>query len=189
MTSEWKQKEQHFFPNASRSLLSIRFVAVAFRSEVHWRSPPPMTYLAPPWIRPFANVAEKKTLVRDLEYSIHTKVHQNPSSGSGEEVEHVNCLTDDRRTDGRRTDGRTDEGQRVITIGYWSLQLLFLKRKTKVPQNPPKSFCLLVHRQFIADIDIRLFNGFRWYSAKKHIQLNFNTLFSFWKKKENSIEA
>ena len=44
------------------------------------------------------------TLVRDLEYFIHTKFHQNPSSGSGEEVENVNSLTDDGRTDDRRAD-------------------------------------------------------------------------------------
>ena len=33
LTSEWNQKLQHFFPHASRSLLCIWFVAVAFRSE------------------------------------------------------------------------------------------------------------------------------------------------------------
>ena len=33
LTSEWNQKQQHFFSHASRSLLCIRFVAVAFRSE------------------------------------------------------------------------------------------------------------------------------------------------------------
>ena len=54
------------------------------------------------------------TLVRDLEYFIHTKFHQNPSSGSGEEVENVNSLMERRTTD----------GQRVITIGHWSLWLL-----------------------------------------------------------------
>ena len=55
----------------------------------------------------------KKTTTRDLEYFMHTKFHQNPSSGSGK-VENVNCLTDD---------GRTDR-QCVITIGHWSLRLL-----------------------------------------------------------------
>ena len=33
MTTEWNQKQQHFITQASRSLLSIRFVAVAFWSE------------------------------------------------------------------------------------------------------------------------------------------------------------
>ena len=36
----------------------------------------------------------------DHEYLNPTKFHQNPSSGSGEEVENVKSL---RRTDGRRT--------------------------------------------------------------------------------------
>ena len=39
------------------------------------------------------------TLVRDHEYFIPTKFHQNPSSGSGEEVENVKSL--------RTMDGRT----------------------------------------------------------------------------------
>ena len=42
LTTEWNQKQQHFITQASRSLLWIRFVAVAFRSEeVFLRSPPP----------------------------------------------------------------------------------------------------------------------------------------------------
>ena len=32
LTTEWNQKQQHFKTHASRSLLWIRFVAVAFRS-------------------------------------------------------------------------------------------------------------------------------------------------------------
>ena len=44
---------------------------------------------------------------------MHTKFHQNPSSGSGEEVENVNCLTDVQTT---------DAGQRMITIGHWCAQ-------------------------------------------------------------------
>ena len=45
---------------------------------------------------------ETTTLVRDHEYLIPTKFHQNPSSDSGEEVENVKVygLT---TTDGRRT--------------------------------------------------------------------------------------
>ena len=54
--------------------------------------------LAPPWICPSADLAEKKTtLVRDHEYFIHTKFHQKPSSSSGE-VENVKSL---RQMDGR----------------------------------------------------------------------------------------
>ena len=75
------------------------------------------------------------TLVRDLEYFIHTKFHQNPSSGSGEEVENINSLTDDGRQtdDGRRT---TDAGQRVITIGHWSLWLLCPKKTATQMYTP-----------------------------------------------------
>ena len=70
-----------------------------------------MTYFCPALDPPLGGSGRKTTtLVRDLEYFIHTKFHQNPSSGSEEEVENVNCLTDDRRqtTDARRqtTDGR-----------------------------------------------------------------------------------
>ena len=33
LTTEWNKKQQHFITHASRSLLLIQFVAVAFRSE------------------------------------------------------------------------------------------------------------------------------------------------------------
>ena len=80
----------------------------------------PLTYFCPALDPPLDGSGRKTTtLVRDLEYFIHTKFHQNPSSGSGEEVENVNSLTDD---------GRTDAGQRVITIGHWSLWLLCPKK-------------------------------------------------------------
>ena len=54
---------------------------------------------------------QKKTLVGDHEYFMHTKFHQNPSSGSGEEVENVKVYGR-RTTDGRQTttDGRTMDG-------------------------------------------------------------------------------
>ena len=82
-----------------------------------------MTYFCPALDPPLDGSGRKTTtLVRDLEYFIHTKFHQNPSSGSGEEVENVNSLTDDRRT--------PDAGQRVITIGHWSLWLLCPKNAT-----------------------------------------------------------
>ena len=83
-----------------------------------------MTYFGPSLDPPLGGYGRKiTTLVRDLEYFIHTKFHQNPSSGSGEEVENVNCLTDDGHTTDRRL--TTDAGQRVITIGHRSLRLLF----------------------------------------------------------------
>ena len=48
---------------------------------------------------------------------MHTKFHQNPSSGSGEEVENVKSL---RQTDGR-TDGQTD-GRRTVRFDNSSLE-------------------------------------------------------------------
>ena len=62
-----------------------------------------MTYFCPALDPPLDGSGGKTTtLVRDFKSFIHTKFHQNPSSGSGQEVENVNSLTD-RRTDGRRT--------------------------------------------------------------------------------------
>ena len=103
LTLEWNQKQQHFFPHASRWLLCIRFVAVDFWSEeeVRWRRGPRVTYFWPALDPPLGRSGRKTTtLVRDHEYFIPTKFHQNLSSGSGEEVENMKSL---RRTDGRRT--------------------------------------------------------------------------------------
>ena len=54
LTTEWNQKQQHFITHASRSLLWIRFVAVAFRSEeeVFWRRGPPWPILPRPGSAP-----------------------------------------------------------------------------------------------------------------------------------------
>ena len=70
-----------------------------------------MTYFGPALDPPLGGSGRKTTtLVRDHEYFTPTKFHQNPSSGSGEEVENVKSLRtddddddDDGRTDGRRT--------------------------------------------------------------------------------------
>ena len=64
-----------------------------------------MTYFGPALDPPLGGSGRKTTtLVRDHEYFIPTKFHQNPTSGSGEEVENVKSLRmDDGRTDGRRT--------------------------------------------------------------------------------------
>ena len=68
-----------------------------------------MTYFGPT-LDPLLGRSGRKitTLVRDHEYFIPTKFHQNPSSGSGEEVENVKSLwTDDGHLmtpDGRMTD-------------------------------------------------------------------------------------
>ena len=55
------KKKQYFFPNASRSLLCIQYVAVAFRSkeEILWRREPPGPILGPPWIHPWADLAQE----------------------------------------------------------------------------------------------------------------------------------
>ena len=62
-----------------------------------------MTYFGPALDPPLGGSGRKTTtLVKDHEYFIPTKFHQNPSSGSGEEVENVKVYADGR-TDGRRT--------------------------------------------------------------------------------------
>ena len=89
----------------------------------------PVDYFCPALDPPLGGSGRKITTPeRDLEYFIHTKFHQNLSSGSGEEIENVNCLTDGR-TDGIRQ--TTDTGQRVITIGHWS-PILCPKEKIKI---------------------------------------------------------
>ena len=76
-----------------------------------------MTYLGPALDPPLDGSGQKTTtLVRDHEYFIPTKFHQNPSSGSGEEVENVKSL---RRT----TDGRC-----AMTIAHSSLRLRLSKK-------------------------------------------------------------
>ena len=75
-----------------------------------------MTYFCPALDPPLGGSGRKTTtLVRDHEYFMHTKFHQNPSSGSGEEVENVKSL--------RTTDGRTDDGRCAMTIAHSSLRL------------------------------------------------------------------
>ena len=62
-----------------------------------------MTYFGPALDPPLVGSGRKTTtLVRDHEYFIPTKFHQNPSSGSGEEVVKYEKITPDGRTDGRR---------------------------------------------------------------------------------------
>ena len=74
-----------------------------------------MTYFGPALDPPVGGSGLKTTtLVRDHEYFIPTKFHQNPSCGSREEVENVKSL---------RTDGRTDDGRCAMTIAHSSLRL------------------------------------------------------------------
>ena len=78
-----------------------------------------MTYFGPALDPPRGGSGRKTTtLVRDLEYFNHTKFHQNPSSGSGKEVENVNSLTDDRQTTGRTTNGRTTDDRRRASVNH-----------------------------------------------------------------------
>ena len=78
-----------------------------------------MTYFCPALDPPLGGSGRKTTtLVRDHEYFNHTKFHQNPSSGSGEEVENVKVY-------GPTTDGRTDrrtEGRRTVHYDNSSLE-------------------------------------------------------------------
>ena len=68
----------------------------------------PVTYFCPALDPPLGGSGRKTTtLVRDHKYFIHTKFHQKPSSGSGEEVENVKVY---RRTTDNDDDGRTDNG-------------------------------------------------------------------------------
>ena len=79
----------------------------------------PVTNFCPTLDPPQGGSGRKTTThVRDREYFIPTKFHQNPSSGYGEEVE--NAKVYGRRTD---DDGRTDDGRCAKTIAHLSLRL------------------------------------------------------------------
>ena len=86
LTTEWNQKQQPFITHDSRSLLWIRFVAVAFRSEEDfWRreTPPPGNLfglaLDPPLGRYDQNIFMH---VPGHEHFIPTKFRKHPLSGS-----------------------------------------------------------------------------------------------------------
>ena len=79
----------------------------------------PVTYFCPALDPPMGGSGRKTTtLVRDHELFMHTKFHQNPSSGSGEEVENVKVY-------GRR---RTDDGRCAMKIAHLSLRLRYAKK-------------------------------------------------------------
>ena len=86
MTIEWNQKQQHFITHASRSLLWIRFVAVAFRSEeeVFWRRPPPPGDLFSLALDlPLGKYSQNIFMhVPGHEHFIPTKFRKHPLSGS-----------------------------------------------------------------------------------------------------------
>ena len=135
LTSKWNKKWQHFFPNASRSLLCIRFVAIAFQSEekVLLRRGPPWPILALPWIRHWADLAENNNTCK--EPWVPPPYQVSPKSIKRFWRRNRKCkLSNGRQTDGRQTTDRrtTDAGQRVITIGHWSFRLLCQKNGGKV---------------------------------------------------------
>ena len=84
-TTEWNQKQQHFITQASRSLVWIQFVAVAFRSEeVFWRrGPPPPLALDPPLGQ---NILMH---VPGHEHFIPTKFRKNPLISSVVKADYV----------------------------------------------------------------------------------------------------
>ena len=92
----------------------------------------PLTYFGPALDPPLGGSGRKTTtLVRDHEYFIPTNFHQNPSSGSGEEVENVKSLWTGGRTDD--DDGRTDDGRCAMTMAHSSLRLRWAKNGSKWP--------------------------------------------------------
>ena len=92
----------------------------------------------PVWRRSFLKkgtpwpILSRKTtrLVRDHEYFIPTKFHQNPSSGDVEEVENGKVY-------GRRTDGRTTDGAlwQKLTWAFGSGEL----KNADVSEYPPST--------------------------------------------------
>ena len=86
LTTEWNQKQQHFITHASRSLLWIRFVAVAFRSEekVFWRrAPPPLDLFCLALDPPLGKYGQNIFMhVPGHEHFIPTKFRKHPLSDS-----------------------------------------------------------------------------------------------------------
>ena len=68
-----------------------------------------MTYFCPALDPPLGRSGRKTTtLVRDHQFFTPSKFHQNPSSGSGEEVENVKSL--------QTVTSTANDGQRAMTI-------------------------------------------------------------------------
>ena len=77
LTTEWNQKQQHFITHASRSLLWIRFVAVAFRF------PPPCDLFCLALDLLLGNYGKNIFMhVQGHEHFIHTKFRNYSWSGS-----------------------------------------------------------------------------------------------------------
>ena len=131
-TSEGNKKQQHFFPHASRSLLCIRFVAVAFRfeEEVSWRRGPLWPIFTQPWIRHKADLAKNNKTCKGP-WVLH------PYQVSTKSIKRFWRRRRNAKKYGRRTtDGRTDDGRRAMTIAHSSLRLRWAKR----PQKRIKKF-------------------------------------------------
>ena len=80
--------------DVSRSLLCIRLVAVAFwllvwRRSILKKETPLDLFWPRPGSAPDKSGQNALKHVRDLEYFIHTKFHQNPSSGSVAKTDYV----------------------------------------------------------------------------------------------------
>ena len=81
-----------FFLHAFRSLLCIRFVAVAFLSEeaVPWWRDPSLTYFCPALDPPLGGVCRKvSTQVQGIEYLIPTKFRKHPPSAFVTKADYV----------------------------------------------------------------------------------------------------
>ena len=82
LTKEWNEKQQHFITHASRSLLWIQFVAVAFRSEEEnfWSGPPwPILPRLDPPLGRYGQIISMH--VPGHEHFIPTKIRKHPLSG------------------------------------------------------------------------------------------------------------
>ena len=104
----------------------------------------PVTFFCPALDLPMGGSGQKTTtLVRDYEYFMHTKFHQNPSSGSGKEVENVKVYGRRRTTDGR-TDRRTTDG----ALWQW-LTLAFGSGELKTGLKRQRNFYVLSNRSIL----------------------------------------
>ena len=86
LTTEWNQKQQHFIKHASRSLLWIRFFAVAFRSEEVFLkngTPPPGDLFCLALDQPLGKYGQSIFMhVPGHEHFIPTKFRKHPLSCS-----------------------------------------------------------------------------------------------------------
>ena len=86
LTSKWNQKQQSFIPHASRSLLCIRFVAVAFwakKKNNFFKMGTPVTYFCPALDLPLGRYGRNILMhIRGHKHFILTKFHKHPSCGS-----------------------------------------------------------------------------------------------------------